>query len=145
VSSVLIVDDEPRIREILARWLQPEGYSTREAPDADAALDLMSADVSSVVLCDMRMPGKSGAWLVDQLRVRYPSTAIVIATGDTGVSPAVTLKMGVVDYVVKPFARERVLEAVARAVEWNRAEQARPKQDRPRTEPLEEWIRPPDK
>ena len=57
MRSVLIVDDEPRIREFLVRWLAPAGYDTRDAPDAEAAVD---ASVPDVVLCDVQMPGRDG-------------------------------------------------------------------------------------
>lgn len=142
MSSVLIVDDEPRIREVLVRWLMPAGYDTREAADAETALELLSINVSDVVVCDVRMPGKGGLWLVEQLRERHPQAAIVLATADEMVPPFVSLKGGVVDYLVKPYGRERVLTAVSRAVEWHQAAVARGPQRTPADDPLAKWIRP---
>src|SRR5437868_3305849 len=102
VKSVLVVDDEPRMREILVRWIAPAGYATKEAPGADAALEVLAATPCEVVFCDIQMPGHDGLWLVKQLRKQFPKVAIVLATGVDSVPPAVSLQGGVVEYLVKP-------------------------------------------
>lgn len=140
MSSVLIVDDEPRIRELLVRWLAPAGYDTREAPDAEAALAAVDASVPDVVLCDVQMPGRDGLWLVEQLRQRVPAVAIVLATANDSVAPVVSLQKGVVEYLVKPFERDRVLAAVRRAVEWHEAAHARGPERMMASDPLAEWL-----
>jgi DNA-binding NtrC family response regulator len=121
VSVVLIVDDESAIREILARWLTAAGYETSEAADAEAALLEMARAPADVVMCDIEMPGRGGVWLTGQLRERFPAAAMVLATAADSVPPATSFKPGVVDYLLKPFARERVLNAVASAVTWHAA------------------------
>ena len=68
MSAVLVVDDQPPVREFLVRWLGPAGYETAQAPDAEAALSLLAERSFDVVLCDVQMPGRGGLWLVDQLR-----------------------------------------------------------------------------
>ena len=118
MSSVLVVDDEPAVRQFLKRWLESGGHQTAEAADADAALALAVNQEPDVVLCDVRMSGHDGLWLVDQLRRRLPRVAIVLATGLDSVPPAVSLQSGVVAYLVKPFERARVLEAVGDAAKW---------------------------
>lgn len=140
VSSVLIVDDEPRIREVLVRWLVPAGYDTREAPDAETALSLLAASASDVVLSDVHMPGHDGPWLVEQLRKSFPYVAIVLATADDGISTGVSLQGGVVGYLVKPFERGPVLAAVRRAVEWHEAARARGPERMTAGDPIDEWI-----
>jgi DNA-binding NtrC family response regulator len=139
VSSVLIVDDESRIRELLSRWLAPAGYDIREAPDADAALAMVDGGGPDVVLCDVQMPGQGGLWLVERLRERFPAVAIVLATADDAVPPVVSLKSGVVDYLVKPLDKNRVVAAVARAIEWRKAAVARQRQQTG-DDPLEQWL-----
>ncbi|MCC7417891.1 MAG: response regulator [Acidobacteria bacterium] len=142
LSAVLIVDDESRIRELLARWLVPAGYTVHEADSAESALALLAEHAFAVALCDVQMPGKGGCWLIDRLREQVPATAIVLATADDAVPPFVSLRGGVVDYLVKPFARERVLDAVARAIEWHRSTATRGLPAVPASDPLEQWIRP---
>jgi DNA-binding NtrC family response regulator len=120
MDSVLIVDDEVMIREMLARILKREEYDVREAPDADAALDILSTTPIGVVLCDRTLPGRDGDWLIEQLRKQFPDTAIILATGDPSVPPSVSLQTGVVGYIVKPFTAQTVRDAVRDAMLWHR-------------------------
>ena len=125
MGSVLIVDDESAIRAVLARWLGAAGYDTREAVDAESALDASATAAADVVLCDVEMPGRGGLWLAEQLREQFPATAIVLATAVSSIPPTTSFKSGIIDYLVKPFARDRVLSAVARGMEWRAAALAR--------------------
>lgn len=119
MPTVLVVDDESQIRELLIRWISSEGYQVREAATAEAALDDMQTASADIVLCDVQMPGQGGLWLTGQLRSRFPETAIVLATSDRSVSSQITLQPGVVEYLAKPFTREEVLKAVQLAVDWH--------------------------
>ena len=143
VSSVLIVDDESRIREILSRWLTPAGYETREAADADLALEALAISPADVVLCDVHMPGRDGLWLMGKIRERFPEIAVVLATSDDAVPPTTSLQPGVVEYLVKPFTRESVLAAVARSVEWHRSALLRGPQRASGS--VEDWLKSGDK
>jgi putative two-component system response regulator len=68
------------------------------------------------------MPGRDGLWLAEQLRRQSPDTAVVMATGVRDVGSAVTsLRHGVIDYLMKPFGRDRLREAVQRGLDWHRA------------------------
>jgi cyclic di-GMP phosphodiesterase len=120
--SVLIVDDEPGARQLMRRWLESRGYIVTVASDADQALSVLAATSASVAVCDLRMPGHDGLWLVDLLRREHPDVAVIIATGVNDVAAAVeALRQGVVDYLTKPFDRERLFDAVVRAVEWSQS------------------------
>jgi CheY-like chemotaxis protein len=119
MPSVLIVDDESQIRDLLARWIGGDGYEVRQAATAAAALDDMQVVLSDIVMCDVHMPGESGLWLTGQLRQQYPETAVVLATSDRTVPPQVSLQQGVVQYLTKPFTREEVLAAVRLAIGWH--------------------------
>lgn len=119
---VLIVDDEQGVRELIMRWLGSAGFTVRTASGAEEALDKMQSGAAAVVLCDIRMPGHDGLWLAQQLRYRFPSTAVIMATGVQDAGSAVTsMKQGVIDYLMKPFGRDRLREAVQRGIEWHRA------------------------
>lgn len=119
MTPVLIVDDEPSIRHLVGRWLGDAGYTCAEAADADAALAAMVAKPAAVVFCDVQMPGHDGLWLTRQLRAQYPTTAVVLATGVTNVPPNVSMQSGVLAYLVKPFRRDTVLEALQQALKWH--------------------------
>ena len=119
-SSVLVVDDEPPVREFLTRWLAGWGYSVKVAGTASEALAVMLAERVPIMVCDIKMPGHDGLWLAGQVRARWPKTAIIIATGahahdlDTVVA---SRSLGVVDYVMKPFQREMLRQELRRAAD----------------------------
>lgn len=100
---ILVVDDDPGVRAVLRRWITTLGYRVLVAASADEALALLRSDDVEVAICDIRMPGHDGVWLVDRLRSEYPFTSIVLATGVADMDPHVTLQPGVVNYLVKPF------------------------------------------
>jgi response regulator RpfG family c-di-GMP phosphodiesterase len=118
--SVLIVDDENGARDLMARWLESGGYSVTTAASAEEALGRLQDQPSAVALCDIRMPGHDGLWLAEKIRQQFPETAVIMATGVQDVGPAVqTLRQGVIDYLTKPFGRERLREAVTRGLEFH--------------------------
>ena len=122
LASVLVVDDETSVRELLSRWLAAGGYDVRTAESASEALRRVSGDPPAVALCDIRMPGRDGLWLAEQIRETAPETAVIMATGVQDAASAVTsLQRGVVDYLTKPFGRDRLRDSVSRGVEWHRS------------------------
>jgi len=120
-QTVLIVDDENNVRDLMSRWLESGGYSVITASNAEEALRRLETSKPAVALCDIRMPGHDGIWLAERIRQRYPETAVIMATGVQDVAPAVqTLRQGAIDYLTKPFGRDRLQEAVTRGLEWHR-------------------------
>ncbi|HEX5473344.1 MAG TPA: HD domain-containing phosphohydrolase [Vicinamibacterales bacterium] len=119
---VLVVDDEQGVRDLMTRWLSSGGYDVRIAANADQAMGLVRSSLPAVALCDVRMPGRDGLWLLERIREEAPETAVIMATGVQDVASAVrSLRQGVVDYLTKPFGRERLRDAVQRGFEWHRA------------------------
>ncbi len=129
---VLIVDDDAKVRELLRRFLEPEGYDVIEATSAEEAVQHVELALPSVAFCDVHMPGANGLWLADQIRALSPATAMVLATGDTEIPPAETLRSGIVSYLLKPFRRSRVVAAVSDGVRWSEEALARGAHRRPR-------------
>ena len=120
--SVLVVDDEDSVRELLIRWLEISGYAVAGARGAEEALARLDAHPAAVVVCDIRMPGRDGLWLAARIRQRFPETAVVMSTGVQDVeASAESMRQGVIDYLTKPFGRDRLRDAVNRAVEWHQA------------------------
>jgi DNA-binding NtrC family response regulator len=140
MSLVLIVDDQPGIRELLITWISREGYQTAQAADAEAALDEMLVRQADVVFCDVQMPGQGGFWLADRLRERFPETAIILATGDGDVPPAISLQAGVVEYLVKPFSRDAVVKAVRLGLEWHQMSIAVSARKNDPTDSIDKWL-----
>jgi DNA-binding NtrC family response regulator len=116
-SSVLVVEDEAAIRALLRRRLEAWGYQVREAANASEALELMLAEPSAIAIIDIKMPGRDGLWLAEQIRQRWSRTAIIVATGADDIATIErSRKVGAIDYVLKPFDRELLRQALERAV-----------------------------
>jgi len=139
MALVLIVDDEAAVRDVLGRAIRQEGHDVIAAESSDAALAAMAARAADVVFTDIQMPGRDGRWLALELRKRYPSTAVVLATSVTDLEPSTTLRFGVLSYLVKPFDLDAVREALKTAVAW-REERAVAGPEEPHHDQLEAWL-----
>src|SRR3954462_2768391 len=118
--SVLIVDDENSVRNLMARWLESGGFRVTTAGSAEEALGRLHEFPPAVALCDIRMPGHDGVWLAERIRQQFPETAVIMATGVHDADAAVqTLRQGVIDYLTKPFGKQRLREAVTRGLEFH--------------------------
>jgi len=119
--SILVVDDEEPIRKILCVNLSVQGYRVLTACDSISALSLVKEHKPELVILDIRMPGKSGAELLPEIKTTCPDTAVVMASAVSETITAVDcLKEGAYDYIAKPFNVNDVLLAVARALEIRR-------------------------
>jgi len=117
----LIVDDEPRLRQVLVRLMSRDGFACADAPDGAAALAQMEREPASLVLSDLRMPGMDGVELLRRLRERWPDTVVVMITAVADVEVAVScLALGAVDYLTKPFNLDEVRARVRQALEKRR-------------------------
>lgn len=115
---VLVVDDERAIRHLLRRWLESWGYAVKQAGGANEALEIMSEEPASIMLCDVKMPEHDGLWLIEQVRARWPKTAVIMASSVDDLQTVTRSRRdGAVDYVMKPFGRELLLQALRRASE----------------------------
>jgi response regulator RpfG family c-di-GMP phosphodiesterase len=118
----LIVDAAADMRQLLTEWLESAGVSIIEVSNADEAIGLFARGAPEVVFCDTQLTLRDGIWLADRLRERFPETAVVVMTALHDVLVAESaFRAGAVDYLVKPFSRERTLEALRRAREANAA------------------------
>jgi putative two-component system response regulator len=120
-GRILIVDDEPCIREILCRWLFAEGYECRQAEDAGEALRRLEGGRFDLMISDIRMPGRSGLELLDLARGLYPDLAVIMLTAVDDRDTAIhTLEAGAFGYVIKPFDRNELLINVVNSLERRR-------------------------
>ena len=118
MAYVLVVDDEEAIRRLLTRWLSGWGYEAKEAANANDAIDIMAAEPADIMLCDVMMPVHDGIWLAEQVRARWPQTAVIMASSAQDMETVMRMrKQGAVDYVTKPFGREMLRQALQRASE----------------------------
>lgn len=117
-ASILVVDDEPGMRNFLVRTLGPRCKRIEEAADTEQASRKLDANHFDVVILDNIMPGKSGVeWLAEQRAIGFFSDAILMtayADLDTAIQ---ALRAGAVDFVLKPFRSNQILNAVARCLD----------------------------
>ncbi len=119
--SLMIVDDDENMREILAKVLAQEGYTIRQAPHAEAALQELRREPVDVVLSDIRMPGMDGLAFLQQARRSFPEVTVIMMTAFGSVDSAVeAMKQGAYDYISKPFKMDEVNIILSRAVQDKR-------------------------
>jgi DNA-binding response OmpR family regulator len=112
-ATILVVDDEPDVREVIEEYFVAHGYAALGAASADAARSLAATHAIDLALVDIHMPGEDGLSLARHLRERYAKIAIVMLTSAaTVVDRIVGLEMGADDYVPKPFDPRELLARV---------------------------------
>lgn len=113
--SMLIVDDDTVFRERLARALADRGFEVRTAAGYDEAVAAARADSPEYAVVDLRMPGRSGLDLTQELHRIDPATRIVVLTGYGSIATAIdAVRLGAVYYLSKPADADDVLAAFAR-------------------------------
>ncbi len=115
MTTVLVVDDEPLIREVVVRYLEREGYRTLEAADGRRARELIENDPPSLVVLDLMLPGTDGLALCRWIRSRSSVPVIMLTARGEEADRIVGLEVGADDYVTKPFS-PRELTARVRTV-----------------------------
>jgi two-component system phosphate regulon response regulator OmpR len=112
-ATILIVDDEPDLREVLEEYFVAQGYTALSAESATAARALAAEHPVDLALLDIAMPGEDGLSLARHLRERYRNVAIVMLTSaGTVVDRIVGLEIGADDYVTKPFDPRELLARI---------------------------------
>jgi putative nucleotidyltransferase with HDIG domain len=120
-KKVLVVDDEPRLRRVIVRLLEGEGFACREAGSGVEALSILETDRFPLVISDIRMPQMDGVALLKSIIQRWPDTGVIVVTAVAEVESAVAcLQTGALDYVAKPFHLEEVRARVQQALEKRR-------------------------
>lgn len=113
---MLIVDDDDRLRERLARALEKRGYAVRTAGNYDEALTIAKDIAPEYAVVDLRMPGPSGLELLRALKEIDPETRVVVLTGYGSIATTIdAMRLGAVYYLQKPADADEVLAAFARA------------------------------
>jgi cyclic di-GMP phosphodiesterase len=117
----LIVDDEPRLRQVMVHLMRSDGFQCVEAGNGIEALEQLEKFPAILVLSDLRMPKMDGFELLREIRSRFPDVAVVMITAVADVEIAVNcLAIGAADYVIKPYQLEDVRARVAQALEKRR-------------------------
>ncbi len=102
---ILVVDDEPIVRESIRDWLLDAGYKVATAESGEEALDMMRKQDYGIVVLDVRLPGKTGITVLKDIKALKPSIRSIIITAYPSTELAAeAMKLGAVDYMIKPIA-----------------------------------------
>ncbi|HMN97978.1 MAG TPA: response regulator transcription factor [Miltoncostaeaceae bacterium] len=111
-STILVVDDEQIVREVVARYLRREGYRTLEAGDGPAARELIERDAPELIVLDLMLPGIDGLDLCRWIRERSETPVIMLTARGEEADRIVGLDLGADDYVTKPFSPRELVARV---------------------------------
>jgi nitrogen regulation protein NR(I) len=116
MKQILVADDEPNLRRVLAAQLQREGYEVHAVADGAEAVAALDDHHIDVVITDLRMPKVDGMQLLQHVAAHHPDVPVIMITAHGTVDTAVeALKLGAFDYVTKPFDREELRHVVDKA------------------------------
>jgi two-component system chemotaxis response regulator CheY len=121
LGRILVVDDEAHIRTTVKMVLTKAGYDVVEAGDGQKGIEVIKSDdnplMVDMILCDMQMPNIDGIGAIAYFLTQFPSVPIVVMTGHPDLQTATKLmKQGVMDYLVKPIEKEKLLAVAEEAV-----------------------------
>ena len=111
---ILLVDDEERYRELIARVLTKAGYEVVEASDGIEALSLLEKSKIDLVLSDILMPALNGYALVARLRAKWPSMPVILMTGFLSQDAAKNMMNGSVEFIPKPIDVAALIAVIER-------------------------------
>jgi two-component system, OmpR family, phosphate regulon response regulator PhoB len=111
-GTVLVVDDEPMVREVVARYLQLDGFRVHEAADGTAASRWLAEHRPDLVVLDIMLPGTDGLSILRQLRATGDIPVILLTARAEEVDRVLGLELGADDYVVKPFSTRELVARV---------------------------------
>ena len=121
MPHLLLVDDEEALRSVVAERLRDSGYEVTEAADGEAAVKAIDGFAFDVIVSDLRLPGVDGREVIETALTRYPSIVAIVVTGYGTVKDAVDMtKMGVADFIAKPFQFDELMHVLNSALEQRR-------------------------
>ena len=117
IPDILVIEDDPIMREALADWLRAAGYGVRTAADGSAGLAAVRVAPPRLVVTDIHMPGASGTVVISELKQHYPQVAVIAMSGlfnsGHGLDAEAAIALGAARALAKPFKRAELLCALA--------------------------------
>jgi two-component system response regulator FlrC len=115
-TDIVVIEDDPIMREALAEWLETAGYAVRKAPDGSAGLAAVNSAAPALVVTDIHMPGLGGAAVITELKRRHPEIPVIAISGlfdsGHGMDAAAAIALGAARTLAKPFKRGELLQTV---------------------------------
>jgi len=131
--SILVVEDEPSIAEVVGLYLQRAGYQVKTAADGKIAMTILEKEIPDLVVLDLMLPEIDGLSLTRWLRDRSNVPIIMLTARREEIDRIAGLEMGADDYVVKPFSPQELVSRVRAVMRRTKREQAPAESERPLT------------
>ena len=117
-GSVLIVDDEPIVRESLRDWLKDAGYQVATAESGEEALEMIEKQDFSVMVVDIRLPGRTGIDVLREVKAQRPwIKSLIITAYPSADTVSEAKKLGAIDYLIKPVAPDDLERLIRETLE----------------------------
>jgi DNA-binding NtrC family response regulator len=117
-ASVLVIDDERGLRDMLVFGLSGRGFTVKTAASGDEGMELARHQVFDLVVCDITMPGRNGIDTLKEYKKIQPESEVIMATGFATLETAVeAMKLGAYDYLTKPYSLDQLEQIFAKALE----------------------------
>ena len=140
-NKILVVDDSPQISKALSDLLAASGYQVRTAPSGERALQILENATFDLIITDLKMTGMTGIDLAKQVLQKVPGLPVVILTGFGDMDSVINaLRLGVADYLKKPFSIDEVMSVVEREIAKSKGRQAVPVEAKPAEKPPRLYI-----
>jgi DNA-binding NtrC family response regulator len=118
LKNILIIDDEEKLRHLLARIIKSEGFEVFEAPDLKSGFKKLEIKDIDVVLCDVKLPDGNGVDFVQKIKVAFPLTEVILLTAFGKICDGVqAMKNGAFDYIVKGDDNDKIIPLLYKALE----------------------------
>jgi two-component system response regulator FlrC len=115
-TDILVIEDDPIMRQALADWLEAAGYAVRKAVNGNAGLAAVGSAAPALVVTDIHMPGLGGAAVITELKQRHPRIPVIAISGlfdsGHGMDADAAIALGAVRALAKPFKRRELLQTV---------------------------------
>ena len=117
IAEILVIEDDPIMRDALGDWLAAAGYGVRKSADGRAGLAALKSAAPALVVTDIHMPGTNGATVIAELKQGYPGIPVIAISGlfnsGRGLDAEEAIGLGAARTLAKPFRRADLLRAVA--------------------------------
>ena len=118
MKNILIIDDEEKLRGLLARIVKSEGFYVIEAPDLKSGFKKMEQNDINVVLCDVKLPDGNGVDFLQKIKTNFPLTEVILLTAFGKIADGVqAMKNGAFDYIVKGDDNDKIIPLLNKAFE----------------------------
>ncbi|HUP11486.1 MAG TPA: response regulator, partial [Niastella sp.] len=117
-GTILLVDDEEKLRGLLKRIISLEGFTIYEAADLKVAAKWLEKEPIQVVLCDVKLPDGSGVDFVKEVKIKHPAVEIILLTAYGNISDGIqAMKNGAFDYIIKGDDNDKIIPLLMRAID----------------------------